>query len=97
MNCCNGNGWYNSYSGGFAHPMPCDRCNSEGSPARPVLARDLGSGPHRPWGAALSPRLRGEIEQLPPIGRTAKLRSLGACKVCGEHNWICDCEDESCR
>lgn len=31
MKCCNGNGWYMSYSGGFAHPVPCERCNPEGA------------------------------------------------------------------
>lgn len=32
MNCCNGNGWYTSWSGGFAHPMPCKYCNRDGRP-----------------------------------------------------------------
>lgn len=35
-NCkhCTRNGWYESFSGGFAHEMPCEHCNPEGLPAQ---------------------------------------------------------------
>lgn len=56
-----------------------------------TLARDLGTGPRRPFGSALKPN-RGEPIQL--IGRTVKPRSVGPCRVCGERNFFCDCEDE---
>lgn len=27
---CTRNGWYESFSGGFAHEMPCEHCNPQG-------------------------------------------------------------------
>jgi hypothetical protein len=61
-----------------------------------TLARDLGNGPHRPFGSAL----RGEksnagmVERCPRIGRTVKPQAAGPCKVCGERRFFCECEDE---
>jgi hypothetical protein len=54
---------------------------------------DLGSGPHKAWGAALSPRYRGTLETPPLI--TERTRKLGGqpCPQCGERTWHCDCEE----
>jgi hypothetical protein len=37
---------------------------------------------------------RDPIIPPPLIGRTAKPRSAGPCKVCGERRFFCECEDE---
>lgn len=62
---------------------------------RPILARDLGDGPHRPFGSALiDNKYAGTVERCPRIGRTVKPLAAGACKVCGERRFFCECEDE---
>lgn len=60
---------------------------------KPILARDLGDGPHRPFGSALR-GAGGHVERCPVIGRTIKPQAAGPCKVCGERRWFCECEDE---
>lgn len=62
-----------------------------------TLARDLGDGPHRPFGSALRTGDGAMVERLPRIGRTVKPRSVGPCKVCGERNFFCECEVEDER
>lgn len=65
-------------------------------PARPILARDLGDGPHRPFGAALGGKYAGNLEPLPRIGRTRRLRSEPPCSICGNRSaWRCDCDCET--
>jgi hypothetical protein len=57
-----------------------------------TLARDLGNGPHRPFGSALRGDNAGMVERCPRIGRTIKPQSAGPCGVCGERRWFCECE-----
>jgi hypothetical protein len=59
-----------------------------------TLARDLGNGPHRPFGSALRGDNAGLVERFPRIGRTIKPQSAGPCGVCGERRWFCECEDD---
>jgi hypothetical protein len=59
---------------------------------QPILARDLGDGPHRPFGSALGGKHAGQLERLPRIGRTVKPRAAGPCKVCGERRFFCEHE-----
>ena len=59
---------------------------------QPILARDLGDGPHRPFGSALGNRYVGRVERPPIIGRTIKPRAAGPCKVCGERRFFCEHE-----
>lgn len=61
---------------------------------RPVLARDLGDGPHRPFGSALSKGDGAIVERCPRIGRTVKPRAAGPCPICSETRWFCDCEGD---
>jgi hypothetical protein len=58
-----------------------------------TLARDLGNGPHRPFGSALRAGNAGLVERCPRIGRTIKPQSAGPCGVCGERRWFCECGD----
>jgi hypothetical protein len=65
---------------------------------RPILARDLGDGPHRPFGSALQSGKygAGHVERPPIIGRTRRLRSEPPCPSCGNKSaWRCECEEES--
>lgn len=63
-------------------------------PPRPILARDLGDGPHRPFGSALKGLHGNDPLAAPPrIGRTVKPRAAGACKVCGERRFFCGCDN----
>lgn len=57
-----------------------------------TIARDLGTGPHKPFGSALPPHAGGKAPPIPRVGRTVKPRSLGPCKVCGERRFFCECE-----
>lgn len=59
---------------------------------KPVLARDLGNGPHRAFGSALDARTDQRIETPELITeRLIRPRSMGPCKLCGERRFICDC------
>jgi hypothetical protein len=56
---------------------------------------DLGSGPHRPFGAALRPALRGIIETPAFITeRPLRLRGSPPCPVCGEARFYCHHEGD---
>jgi hypothetical protein len=62
-------------------------------PANPILARDLGDGPHKAFGSALGGKHAGQVERLPRIGRTRRLMSEPPCQSCGNKSaWRCDCE-----
>jgi hypothetical protein len=66
----------------------------EGSMSRPILARDLGNGPFKPFGSALIGGDGGHVERCPRIGPTRRLMSEPPCPVCGNKSaWRCDCED----
>lgn len=41
--CGGRDGWYTSYNGGFAHPMPCEYCNPGGLPTRQRQKHRTGS------------------------------------------------------
>lgn len=58
-----------------------DRYNSEAHPSKPFGAA-LGGG-----------KYSGVVERPPIIGRTVKPRAAGACAVCGERRWFCDCDN----
>jgi hypothetical protein len=59
-----------------------------------TLARDLGDGPHRPFGSALKGLHGNDALATPPlIGRTVKPQAAGPCKLCGERRFFCDCEE----
>lgn len=59
-----------------------------------IRARDLGDGPHRPFGSALQGVHGNDPLKAPElIGRTVKPRSAGPCGVCGERRFFCDCDD----
>lgn len=63
--------------------------------SRSILARDLGDGPHRPFGSALKgiSHGAGTVEQCPRIGATRRLRSEPPCPACGNRSaWRCECE-----
>jgi hypothetical protein len=63
---------------------------------QPILARDLGNGPHKPFGSALIGGDGGHVERCPRIGPTRRLMSEPPCSTCGNKSaWRCDCEDES--
>lgn len=65
--------------------------------ARNVRSRDLGDGPHRPFGSALVGGAGGHVERCPRIGPTARLQSEPPCSVCGNRSaWrcLCECEEE---
>jgi hypothetical protein len=51
--------------------------------SKPILARDLGNGPHKPFGSALIGGDGGHVERCPRIGPTRRLMSEPPCPVCG--------------
>ena len=42
--CGTAEGWYTSWSGGFAHPLPCPNCNPHGQ-SREAFTKARGNQP----------------------------------------------------
>jgi hypothetical protein len=61
-----------------------------------TLARELGNGPHRPFGSALRIGLQERLvtpERV--IERPRRLRNSPPCPSCGDAGpFYCDCEEE---
>jgi len=58
-----------------------------------TLARDIGDGPHKPFGSALPAKVDGRIAELSRlVERPIRPRSLGPCPECGDRFFGCDCE-----
>ncbi len=60
-------------------------------------SRDLGDGPHRPWGAALAKPLPELVAERPRRFTNPALRGP-PCPVCGDDGEFycgCECEEEA--
>lgn len=60
-----------------------------------TLARDIGNGPHRPFGSALREGLQERIETpFLVTERPQRLRNSPPCPTCGHAGkYFCECEE----